>query len=96
MDNASGLGELDNLLLSASSVPDSLHPSALIMSGSPCSSIPVESTDPTNSISDFLADVLLNLFGNFGIDASSNLAVNPVPFLAIPTLSDHPALGQFL
>lgn len=71
-DNASGPGP---------------RPSALVISGSPRFSTPIKFFKPSNSRADFLADVLANLFGDFGINTSSNLVIDPVP---------SPTLGLFL
>lgn len=38
----------------------------------------IESFDDSNFIADFLVDVFVNSFGNFGVDATSNLAIDPV------------------
>lgn len=96
MDNASGSEEPGNPFLSTSGAPGSPRPSTPVVSGSPCLPVFVESTDPTNLIPDFFANVLSNPFSNFGVDVSSDLAVDPMPFLTVSILSDRPALGRFL
>lgn len=56
----------------------------------------LSSLPTTNSMPDFFADILLNPIGNFGVDASSNLAVDLVSSPTVPILSNCPTLGRFL
>ncbi len=95
-DNVSGSGELGNPYSSASGALGSPRPSASVVSNSPHSSAPIESSKPNNSMADFLANVLANPFGDFGIDTSFDLVVDPVLSPTVPSISDLPALGRFL
>lgn len=67
-----------------------------VMFGSPRLSALDKSSDPNNFMTDFLADVLSNPFGNFSMDISSNLAVDLVLSPAVFSLSNLPTLGWFL
>ncbi len=106
-DNAFGSRELGNPYLSTLIAPGSPHPSipgipssfcsyVSIMSGSLCPSAPIESSNPSNSMADFLIDVLANPFSNFGVDAFSDLTVDSMPSLAVASFSNLPTLDWFL
>lgn len=76
--------------------PSSPHSSTPVVFGSPRLSAPVKSSNPSNSMPSFLVDILTNPFGNFSVDASSNLIVDSTPSLAVPSFSNLPVLSQFL
>lgn len=106
-DNTSSSREPGNSYLSILGVPGSPRsfapvtpgspcPSTLVMSDSPRLSAPVKSFNPNNSMTDFLANVLANHFGDFSINASSNLVVDPTPSLAMSFFSDLPTFDRFL
>ena len=62
-------------------------PSAFVVSSSSYPFAFIKFFESSNSIVDFLVDVLVNPFGDFGIDVFLNLVINPVSF---------PILGWFL
>ncbi len=95
-DNISDSEERGNLCLSVLDIPGNPRLFASVMSGSSHSSTTIESSNRSNYMPDFLAGVLANPFCNFDMDASSNLAIDPVSFLIIPSLSNLPALDRFL
>lgn len=86
-DNASGSKKPSNPYLSTLGAPGSLRLSALIVSGSPHSSAPIQSSEPNNSIANFLADILENLFGDFIVHASPDLAVDLETFSTLDLFS---------
>lgn len=94
-DNNSGSRKLDIPCLSAPVTPNSSRSFALVRSGSPRFYAPVEFSNPSNFIPDFLTDVLTNPFGDFNVNASSDLAVASVPSFTISFISHLPALGRF-
>ncbi len=63
------------------------------MSGSPCLFVSVESSNLSNFIADFLANVLVNPYGDFSVDVSSNFAVDPMPSPAEPSFFDLSVFG---
>lgn len=73
------------LLLFYLAVPIFLHPSTL-----------VKFSDFSNSITDFLTNIFVNLFGNFTVNVFSNLAINPTLFFTMPLFFDLPILNWFL
>lgn len=81
---------------STSVMPGSFRSSTLVIFGSFCFSTPVKFSDYSNSMTNFLIDILANLFGDFGVDASSNLIQDLMPFPAIFSLFDLPILGWLL
>lgn len=106
-NNTSGSRELINVYFLDSSthiipypfafvVPNSPRSFVFVMSSSHHSFAPIKSFDHRNSIADFLVHVFVNSFGNCGVNATSNLAINPVFSSTIPLFSDLLAFGQFL
>lgn len=106
-DNAFGSRELGNPYPSALVTPGSPHPSVPIipgsfrscvpvMSDSLCPSAPIESSNPSNSMADFLIDILANPMSDFGVDAFSDLILDSLPSPAVASLSDLPTLDWFL
>lgn len=99
VDNASDSRKSDNSYFSALDAPSSPHPFTHIVPGNSYSFTPiifnnphlstlVESFNHSNSMADFLINILTNLFSNFDMDASSNLVVDPMPSPAIPFFSN--------
>lgn len=79
-DNVSSFKKPSNPYLSTFGAPGSLRPSAFIVSGSPRPSAPIQSSESNNFIANFLAYILENLFSDFVVHASPNLAVDLEPF----------------
>lgn len=94
-NNVSDSKEPDSSHSSISVAPGSSHSFALIGSGSPHSSTSVKYFDASNSIPDFLADILANSFSNFIVYASFNLAVAPASSSAMTFLSVFPTSSRF-
>lgn len=100
------LGMPNSPRFSVSIAPDSLRFFTPIVSGNPYSSTYTmsnssglstffESFNLNNSIANLFTNILINLFGNFNIDGSSDLAVDLIPSFAIPFFSDLPIFGRF-
>lgn len=106
-DNASDSGEPGNPYSSTPDAPDSPHPSATVMPGNSCSSASVifnrfcpstfvEFSNPSNSILDPLTNIIANPFGDFSMDAFSDLIIALTPSFAVPSLSKLLVFGRFL
>ena len=96
VDHTSTSKKPGNPYLFAFDTSSSFRLSVLIIFDSTHLFASVKSSNPSNSMANFLANVLLNLFCKFGTDVFFNFAINPIPFLTLFSLSDIFALSLSL